>query len=132
MTLSHPNLLRYAILADALVSGAAGLLMLLGADLLAGLLGLPVTLLRYAGLSLLPFAALVAWLGARAHPPRAAVWAVVAYNVLWAVDSILLLLTGWVSPTALGYAFVVAQAIAVALFAELQYLGMRRRPAPAA
>lgn len=36
-----PLFLRRALLADALVSGATGLLLLLGAGLLAGLLELP-------------------------------------------------------------------------------------------
>jgi hypothetical protein len=31
-----------------------------------------------------------------------------------------------VSPSLLGYAFVVAQAVVVALFGELQYVGLRR------
>ena len=54
------------------------------------------------------------------------VWAVIIGNVLWAGDSILLLLTGWIEPAALGYAFFVTQALAVILFAELQYVGLRR------
>ena len=47
-------------------------------------------------------------------------------NLLWAVDSLLLLVTGWVAPTTLGYAVVVGQALAVAVFAGLQYVGLRR------
>jgi hypothetical protein len=34
--------------------------------------------------------------------------------------------TGWVAPTWLGYAFVLVQAVVVALFAELQFFGLRR------
>lgn len=33
------------------------------------------------------------------------------------------------SPTALGYAFVIAQAAAVAVLAELEYIGLRREVA---
>ncbi len=47
-------------------------------------------------------------------------------NVLWAVDSLMLLLSGWVAPNVLGYAFVVAQAVVVAVFAEIQYSGLRK------
>jgi hypothetical protein len=118
--------LRRALLADAVVSGGAGLLMLLGAGLLDGLLGLPAGLLRYAGASLLPFAAIVGTLGTRLSPALPAVWAVVAYNALWALDSVLLLVSGWVAPTVLGYGFVPAQAGAVALFAGMQWAGSRR------
>ena len=123
----HPSpFLRRVLVADALASGATGLLMALGPDLLERLLALPSALLLYAGLALLPYAAVVAWLAARASMPRAAVWAVIACNAAWAADSLLLLASGWVAPTALGYAFVVAQAFVVALFAELQFLGLRR------
>jgi hypothetical protein len=41
-----------------------------------------------------------------------------------------LLASGWVAPTALGYAFVLGQALVVAILAECEYLGLRRsRPA---
>jgi hypothetical protein len=36
-----------------------------------------------------------------------------------------LLIGDWVDPTSLGYGFVIAQAVAVGLFAELQVLGLR-------
>ena len=45
--------------------------------------------------------------------------------------SIGLLVSGWVAPTALGYAFVIAQAIVVGVFAELQFVGLRRSEAAA-
>lgn len=120
------GLLRRALIADAVVSGATGALMLLAADLLGNLLGLPVMLLRLAGLSLLPFAALVAYVGTRARISRRIAWGIVGYNLLWAIDSILLLVLGWVAPTTLGYLFVIGQALVVAGFAELQYFGLRR------
>lgn len=118
-------LLRWAFLADAAASGASGLLMVLGAGLLGGRLGLPETLLSYAGLSLLPFAALLVYLARRTMLPRAAVVAIVIYNALRVIDSVVLLLSGWAEPTALGYAFVGAQALVVAVLAELQYVGLR-------
>jgi len=121
--------LRRSLLADAVVTFATGLLLALGAPALSALLGLPEALLRWAGVSLLPFAGLVALLARRQSAPRTAVLAVVAYNALWALDSVLLLALGWVSPTLLGSAFVVAQALAVAGFAFLQYAGLRRSPA---
>ncbi|WP_437554601.1 hypothetical protein WME97_21870 [Sorangium sp. So ce367] len=123
--------LRRVLLADAALSGATGLLMLAAAAPLAGLTGLPEALFRWAGASLLPFAALVAWLGTRERPARGAVVAVVVANALWVVDSVLLLALGWFEPTAIGYAFVAAQALAVALFAEAQVIGLRRAQAAA-
>jgi hypothetical protein len=122
----HPMFLRRVLLADALASGATGALALLAAAPLSGLLGLPPGLLRGAGALLLPYAAVVAWLALRrAGPPRAGVWAVVAVNAAWAAESVGLLLSGWVAPTALGVAFVLAQAAVVAGFAVLQAAGVR-------
>ena len=121
-----PVFLRRALILDAVASGATALMMIAGADLVEGLLGLPGTLLRGAGLVLIPYVAFVIYAGTRSAISRAAVWAIVAANVLWAVASALLLVSGWVAPTALGYAFVIAQAVAVALLGELQYVGLRR------
>jgi glucose uptake protein GlcU len=118
--------LRRALLADALISGATGLLMLIGANILASILGLPEALLRYAGLVLLPYSALVAYVATREQLRPWAVWAVIIANAIWAVDSIILLLSAWLTPNALGYAFIIFQALVVAAFAEIQYIGLRR------
>ncbi len=127
MSLFRPStFLRNVLIADALISGATGSLMALGAGFVAEMLGLSETLLRFAGLSLLPFAAIVAWLATREALPRAAAWAVIAFNAAWAIDSILLPLSGWLAPTALGLAFTIAQASVVLVLAELQYVGLRR------
>jgi hypothetical protein len=121
--------LRYALLADAVASGATGLLMIAGADALTGLLGLPVALMREAGLLLVPYVALVAFVGSRATISRRAVQAIVALNALWVLGSVAVLVAAPIAPTALGYAFVIAQAAAVAVFAELQVIGLRREAA---
>jgi hypothetical protein len=118
--------LRRVLMLDAVATAATGLMLTFGAGLTKDLLGLPQGLMQYAGVSLLPFAALVGFLATRETISRPAVWAVIAYNALWSIDSIVLLMTGWVAPTALGYAFVIAQALVVALFAELEYVGLRR------
>lgn len=120
------NILRLALIADAVASGATALLLLAGASLLTDMLGLPVELMRYAGLILVPFVAFVAFVGTRREIPRVAVAAIVAVNFAWVVASVALLVSGWVSPTLLGYAFVLAQALAVGVFAELQWIGLRR------
>lgn len=126
------NFLSRVLLADAVVSGAVGVLLTAGAGVLDDPFGLPVALMRVSGMILLPYAALVWMLSRRTAPPRAAVWAVIACNVLWAVDSGLLLLVGPIAPTSLGIAFIVVQAAVVALFAELQYFGQRRAATVAA
>ena len=125
-TLRTSTFLRRVLFADAATCVATGLLLVFGAGLLEQYLGLSAGLLRYAGLSLLPFAALLVYLAARENLSPGAVWAVIGLNALWTVDSVLLLLTGWVSPTELGYAFVVAQASGVAVLAALEYVGLRK------
>lgn len=126
MSLQPTTFLNRALLLDAVASGATGLLMAAGAGFLAGFLDMPQSLLLYAGLALLPFAAFLVYLARQPAPLRAAVWAVIAINVAWTVDSILLVVGGWISPNLLGEIFVVGQALVVGLFAGLQYRGLRR------
>ena len=124
--------LRFALLADAVASGATGLMMIAGADLLTGLLGLPVALMREAGLLLVPYVALVAFVGTRQAIPHGVVRAIIALNIAWVAGSIGLLMSGIVAPTVLGYAFVIFQAVVVGVFAELQFIGLRRAQAATA
>ena len=116
--------LRRILLADAVISGMTGVLMLAAANLLARVLGFPEPLLRYAGFSLLPFAALVLYLAKRDVLPRGGVWTIIALNAGWVIASVALLFLAAPSPA--GYAFVIVQAIAVAALAEMQYMGLRR------
>lgn len=125
------NFLRWVLLADAATCIATGLLMTLGANPLEQFLGLPPELLRYAGLSLLPFAAFIIYLATRENLSASAIWAVIILNALWTADSILLLLGGWVATTTFGYIFVVFQALGVAIFAALEYFGLRQSTAVA-
>ncbi len=126
MNIHSSPLLRQALVADATTSAAFGLLMLLGAGPLSGILGLPEMLLRIAGLVLLPYAGFIGWLGMREEIQKPLAWAVVLGNALWAADSLLLLVSGWVSPTSAGTAFVIAQGLVVLMYAEFQYVGLRR------
>ena len=130
MTLLQPSpLLRRALQLDALASGATGLLLALAAQPLSGLLGLPMVLLMVAGIVLLPFALVLAWMANGDPLSRAGVWVVIAANLLWVVESLLLLLSGWVQPTVAGCVFVIGQALAVGVLAELEFFGLRRSAA---
>jgi len=119
-------LLRKVLLLDAVTCVAAGLLMLVGGEALSEPLGLSARLLQIAGVSLLPFAAYLVYVARRAVLPRSQVWIIVAANALWVLDSALILATGWVQPTLLGYAFVIGQALAVLVLAQLEVRGVRR------
>ncbi|MGM4896589.1 hypothetical protein [Tardiphaga sp. 839_C3_N1_4] len=122
-------LLRRAIQIDAVVSGAMALLLTFAAGLLAPLLHLPEALLQESGLFLIAYTALVGWLGTRATMPKLPVLVIIVGNALWTLGSIGLLFSGAVTPNLLGQIFVAAQAIAVGVFAELQYVGLRRSAA---
>ena len=125
-SLRTSTFLRRVLLADAATCIATGLLMLVGPGVLEQFTGLPAGLLRYAGISLLPFAAFLVYLATRENLLQPMVWTAIVLNLLWTVDSFLLLMTGWVAPTELGYAFVIAQALGVAALAGLEYVGLRK------
>jgi hypothetical protein len=122
----HPSILRGALILDAVISGVTGLVMVFGAGLLEELLALPRGLLRYAGVSLLPFAAMAGYVATREPLSRGSVRTVVALNAAWVVASVLLLVSGRIEPNGLGVAFILVQAIAVGILADVQYVGLRK------
>ena len=120
------DLLRNVLVADGVVTGATALLLAVAAGPLGDLFDLPVTLLRVAGLALIPSGALVLGLGVRGTTSRPLVRLLIAANLAWVVASVGLLLSGWVDPSGIGIAFTLLQAAVVAAFADLQYRGLRR------
>ena len=130
--MSSPNFLRNVLRADALSCVACGLLQVVFTGQMAQLLGLPPALLAYTGEFLLVYAAAVAFVSMRDPLPRPLVWLLLAGNLGWAIACALLLLSGRVAPSMLGTAYVVVQALTVAVLAELQFFGLRRSaPRPA-
>lgn len=124
--------MRRVLWADAAACGLTGLLVALDADALRPWLGLETALMRGAGWTLVLYAAFLIWLAGRPAVSRGMLWLLVAINALWTVDSLALLVAGWASPTVLGSAFVIAQALVAGVFAELYALGSRRGgPLPA-
>ena len=120
------SFLRRALIADAIFSGVAALGFTFGAGAFASLFNLPEAFLREVGLFLIGYAAFVGWLGTRQTMMKALVAIVIAGNAAWTLGSIALLFSGSVSPNLLGVVMVVAQAIATGVFAELQYIGLRK------
>ena len=124
-----PFLKRVLLLDAASCLGMAALL-LPGATLLAPLLGLDRSLLIGAGAMLAPLGLFILWLATRRSLYVWVVALVVAGNLLWTVESFLLLGIA-AGVTALGVAFVSGQAAIVALLAMLELLGLRRARAAA-
>ncbi|MGB6085090.1 hypothetical protein [Parvibaculum sp.] len=117
---------RHAVLADGVISGAMGALLIVAASPLSGLLGISAGFLFWVGVALMPWMLALLLIGRKDQLGARAVETVIALNALWVVTSIGLILFGPFEMTALGIAFVVAQALAVAVFAELQFFGLKR------
>lgn len=114
-----------ALRADAVITGAFGLLLAAASPLLDGWLGIDAVLLVALGVVLVGYALVLEFVVAR-RPTRALVWEVIAMNALWVIASVVAVLTDALTPTTLGTVFVLLQAAAVALIAELQFLALRR------
>lgn len=120
------RLLRFALRLDAAGSGALGLIGLVAAGQLADLLGMMAGALRGTGAFLVGYALALVLIAARSAIPRTAAWIVVIGNTAWVLGSIGAAVAGQDTFTALGVAVVLAQAAAVAVFADLQWIGLRR------
>ncbi len=127
MQISVSPFLRNVLLLDALVRGAAAIILLGGAHMLSPLLEIPQSLLFWSGAALVPFVLMVLAVSRRQAVSRGMLLEIIAVNAAWVIASFGLLVSGFIAPNLLGIAFVSAQAIAVALFAELQYVGLRRQ-----
>lgn len=120
------RLLRLALRIDATASGALGVLGVAAAPLLADLLGAPAPVLFGVGVFFVVFAAALLVLASRRSIPRPAAWTVVLGNAVWAAGSVVAAIVAAGTLTGLGVGVVLAQAAAVALFADLQWMGLRR------
>lgn len=111
---------RLTLQIDALTCGAMAVLLLVLAGPLGGWLDLPVGFLRWVGLVLLPWTALLAWFASHKSVTRTMVQTVMTGNILWIVGSIVVLANDRLEPNAWGVAFVMVQATAVAALTCLQ------------
>jgi hypothetical protein len=117
--------LRTVLLVDASACLIMGAALVAASGALASLLSIPAALLFYAGLSLFPIAALMAFVGTRSSIPQLGVWAIVLGNLGWVAVSVALLVTDWIAPNGLGVVFIAAQAAFVAIMAWLEHAGLR-------
>lgn len=127
MSVTSPSpLLRKILLFDAATCTGMGVVLVLGAGVIAPLTGIPTTLLFYAGVALFPIAAFMAVVAGRAGRWPAGVWLVVLGNAGWVAGSLWLMVGGVIAPTGLGHAFIAIQALAVAGLAAVEYVALRR------
>ncbi len=122
-------LLKWSLVVDAAASASMAVLHLAAPDLLVRLLALPRSLLVETGMFLLAYVALLLLLARSGRVWATVVIAVVAGNAAWAIASLLLPTSGLVAANAWGVVYIVMQAIAVAAFAVVQFVGLRQSPA---
>ncbi|MFI6506257.1 hypothetical protein ACIBCT_01510 [Streptosporangium sp. NPDC050855] len=125
-TVTDAGLLRLALKADAIASGANGVLYVAAAAVFGELFGLPAAFLYPAGAFLVAFAAVLFLIASRPAVSRVAVGVTMAVNVAWVAASVESLVAGWFPLTGLGTALVIAQAVAVAGLTALQFAGLRK------
>jgi hypothetical protein len=129
---ASPRFLSRVMWIDAASCAATGALQVGFTDALARLTGLPGGLLMGTGLFLLAYAAAAAAMARRATPPRTLIGLVAVGNFGWAAACAALLASGVFAVTALGMAWVIAQAVTVVLLAEAQWMGLRATRQPRA
>jgi hypothetical protein len=132
MSVRMTSFLKKTLLADAIVTGAAAVLMAAGASLLGPFLDIPGGLLFWAGIVLVPFVGLLVAMARRESAPRLVLFDIVLINALWVAASFGIIIVGLVEPSLLGTLFISAQALAVALFAALQASALKAAQAAVA
>lgn len=125
-TFGPQSALRRLLVLDAAVTGVNALAYLSFSGPLGRFLGVGSGLLTGLGVFLAVYAAAVALLASRRHPPTLGVRAVVEVNLLWAVASCAALVL-WLDPSTAGTVWAVLQALVVAGLALLQHMALKAR-----
>ncbi|MGR6917056.1 hypothetical protein ACU635_22700 [[Actinomadura] parvosata] len=126
VTADRMKFLRLALAADAVVTGGNGLIYLAFAGPVGTLLGPDAGLLRGIGAFLLVYGIAVGLLTTRRAISPAGTKAVIALNIIWTLASVAAVVTGAAAFTTVGAIWAIAQALVVAVFAELQITGLRK------
>lgn len=119
-------LLRTSLRIDGWSTAVFGVVMLAGSSWLSGPLGLPAAWSIPFGIAMLGGAAALALIAGYPQIPARLVVTVIVGNALSGAGLLLLVLTGVLPLTGLGVAFMVVGAVVVAVFAELEFVGLRR------
>ena len=126
VTTTRDGLLRLALRADAAISAVAGVPFLLVAGPLSTALGLPAWDLRLLGAAFVGYGVLVWLAAAQERISRRLAWGVIIGNTAWAVVSVVALLADWLPLTTEGVVVTAIMALYTSVFADLQFLGLRR------
>lgn len=120
--------LRNVLYANAIFSTLCAALFLLDSGPIAIFLGWPLVWpIVIIGVGLLPFALLVYKTARNLPQGKRLVWLIFEMDLLWVVASIVVLLMQWPTSTTTGGRWAIGiVAEIVALFAILEYIGLRR------
>jgi hypothetical protein len=125
MSIKSHTMLRNVLLTDAAATSAMGVLCFVAAGPLGSFLAISPNALRWVGLALVPFAGALFWSGLRTPISEGVVRLLAAGNVGWVILSVLVAATGMLGANALGVAFILVQAAAVAGFTYFEYAGLK-------
>ncbi|WP_067136778.1 hypothetical protein [Microtetraspora malaysiensis] len=120
------GLLRRALLADAVLTGANGVGYLALATVLDLVLGVERSMQYPVGVFLAVYAVWVFFVARQERISRAAAGFVIGLNTLWAVLSVVTAAVGALGATGVGTAWIVLQGLVVGAVAAVQYVGLRR------
>ena len=121
----NTTFLRRSLPLDGAASGLTGALLVLAAPPISRFIGLSAPgIARAVGVGLLIFAVALLWNASRPAPSRGEAVLAVAFNAVWVVGSLVLIVDGPL--TLLGAGAVAAVAAAVLGFSVLEVIGLRR------
>ena len=124
---STDSLLRFAMRADATLTGLAGLAVAVAADPISSLTGL-TSLQEYGVGAFFVFCGLAVFTLAALSDLRRAGAYVIAANIVFTVAAVAVVAAGSLPLTTVGVAATLASGFYTTSFAYLQYLGVRRLP----
>jgi hypothetical protein len=124
-TTSSDSLLRLAMRADALLSGLCGIALIAAAGPLSGFTGFPKAAEYGVGAGFVVYG-IVVFLAAGLARVRPAGIATLIANLLFTVAAVLVVVAGSAALTTAGVVATLASGVYTLVFADLQYLGVRR------
>ena len=125
LTESTDSLLRFALRADAVLTGTAGVVIAAAAKPLSSLTGLSTATEYAIGAGYVLYGLVVFGLAALGSVRRAGIGVVTA-NIVYSIVAVVTVIADWLPLTTTGVVLTLATGVYTALFADLQYLGVRR------
>ncbi|OBI47569.1 hypothetical protein A5707_19035 [Mycobacterium kyorinense] len=122
---STDSLLRFAMRADATLTGLAGLAVAVAADPISSLTGLSSVQEYALGAFFVLYGLVVFSVAALPNLRRAGIGVAIA-NIVYTLAAVAVVASDWLPLTATGVAATLASGVYTAFFGYLQYLGVRR------